>query len=497
MTKPIIYKTAAITITLITSAFLFNCSGYSSGGSSSTALSAFASALAEDMVLTSPTAQRSGTSLFSTEPQYLINGDVIAMAGPDPEDSPKEKKDSLEALLATTAPASCAIVLNLQNAGRASCYGPSVNWINHEFNNVSGTWPGGDLGIWSDSEPTGEACVAAQLNAQMKGVISMVDSAQFIGAGMACVANKNGDTLPSSPSTSLDLTSSMTGVITMNSSALTVSSAIIMRDANDSSGNPVFVTTLTGTAGTKTFDIRIKHVSTSTDDSTNKGKISVKIVDSSGPGSTDGASLEYEKSSSTVGKLLLKKINFNGTSGDPFVSPTNYSIDYNKSWNNNADYLLASIDPSKFTGTYAYAWQAGNGDSHTRTFNAILNESGGTVTGSAFFGYGPTMQVGPGSISGMICAWTGPDQNHTPVSKVQREDLVLTSGKFVVSGTTHTTFDPVADCEASTSGTTMVMSWNSTGVSESRSVSSTTENLSLLSEVSAALTLPTEPADVD
>jgi hypothetical protein len=496
--KKIISGIITISLIVTTSTLLLNCTGLSSsGGSGGDTLSEFATAIAEDMVLTSPTAQRSGASIFSTGPQYVTNGEVVAMAGPEAEDSPKEKKEALETLLASAAPSTCAIALTLQNAGRASCYGPSVNWINHEFNNTSGTWPGGDLGIWKDSEPSGEACVAAQLNAQMKGVISFVDAAQFIGASIACVANKNGDSLPSTASTSLNVTSSMAGIVTINSTALTVTSAIIARDADDSFGNPVYITTLSGTAGTKTFDIRIKHVSTAADDSTNKGKISVKIVNSSGPGSTDGASLEYEKASSTSGKLLLKKINFTGTSGDPFVSPSNYSVDYGKAWNNNADYLLAAIDPSKFTGTYAYAWQAGNGDSHTRTFNAILSESGGTVTGSTFFGYGPTMQTGPGSITGMICAWTGPDQNHTPVSKVQRENIALVSGTFVVSGTTNITFDPVADCEANTSGTTMVMGWNNTGVSETRSVSNTTENLSLLSEVAAALTLPTAPTNVD
>ncbi|MCC2679177.1 MAG: hypothetical protein K0R29_1753, partial [Pseudobdellovibrio sp.] len=455
----------------------------------------FSQILAEEMVLTSPTAQRVGGSLFSTGPTYAALGDVIAMIGPSPDDSPKEKKEAIETLLGDTP--SCVVSLFLQNAARANCYGPSVSYSQHEFDGSSGTWPGGDLGIWTDTDSaTGEACVAAQLNAQMKGAISFIDTAQFIAAGVACVANKNGLSLPSSPSSSLDLTSSMSGIVMINGSPMTVTAAQILRDTNDTSGNAVYVTTLSGTVGTKTFDIRIKHISTSSDDSTNKGKISVKVVDTNSGGSTDGASLEYEKNSSSSGKLLLKKINFNGTTGDPFVSGSNYSVDYSKLWNNNADYLLASIDPSKFTGTYAYAWQAGRMDDHSRTFNAILNESGGIVTGTAFFGYGPTMQAGAGSIQGMICAWTGPDQNHTPVSKVQRQDMVLSSGKFVVSGTTYTTYDPVADCEADTNGTTMTMAWLD-GTTQDRSVSSTTENLKPLSDVSGVLTLPTEPTNVD
>lgn len=409
---------------------------------------------------------------------------------PSADDAPSEKQDGLETLLAATAPASCAIALTLQSAGRANCYGPSVNYTNHEFDSSNGSWPGGDLGIWEEST-NGEACISAQLTAQMRGAISYVDMGQFIGAGIACVANKNSLSLPASAGSTLDVTAEMAGAVTVDGSALTVTSATIAREA-DAGSYPVYVTTLAGTAGTKTISIRIKHVSTSADDSTNRGKISVK-VSNTGPASTDGVSLEYEKTSATSGTVLLKKINFNSAGQDPFVSASDYTVDYSKSWNNNADYLIAEFNPTNYTGTFAYAWQAGHGDSHTRVFNAILTESGSAVTGSSFFGFGPTVQTGAGAISGMICAWTGPDSTHVPVSKVQRQNIELTSGKFVVSGTSYTVFDPVADCDASGS---MSMSWNS-GAS-TRAVNSTTENLRSLSEVTSTIgSLPTAPTVVD
>lgn len=105
------------------------------------------------------------------------------------------------------------------------------------------------------------------------------------------------------------------------------------------------------------------------------------------------------------------------------------------------------------------------------------------------------MQTGPGAISGMICAWTGPDVSgsKTVQSKVQRQNLTLSSGKFIVSGTSQTVFDPVVDCEASGS---MSMSWNS-GAS-TRSVNSTTENLAGISEVATVIgSLPSAPSNVD
>ena len=499
--KSILTLTAGLSAT----AFIFNCSGAGTsgstgGGGGGTGLSSYASALAEDLVMVSPTAQRTAGSILSTGPRYFEKDGVFIMSGPNADDSPKEKSDALETLLAATAPASCNIALNLQNAGRANCYGPNVNYTNHEFDDSTGQYPGGDLGIWVATDPTtSEACSASQLNAQMKGVISYVDTAQFIAAGMACVANKAGKSFPSSAGTSVDLTADMSGVVTVNAGALNVTAATIARDADDGSGNPVYVTTLTGTVGTKTVDVRVKHVSTTADDSTNKGKISVKITDSSGPGSTDGVSLQYEKVSSSVARFLLKSVNFNNSAAaDPYVGGGNYSVDLTTMWSGNANFLKAEIDPSKYTGNYQYAWQAGNGDSHARVFNAVLSESGGNVSGKTFFGFGPRMQTGPGTIDGMICNWAGPGNNHSPVTEVQREDIALNgSGKFEVSGTTKITFDPVADCEANTSGTTMAMSWNIGGVSGSSTVDLTTKDLAPLTDVSSFITAPTAPADVD
>ena len=480
----------------VTAAVMFtNCSpassGSTAGGGGGSSLSEFATVLSEDMVLTSPTAQRTGTSILGS--RYFMKGDVMVMAAPGADDSPKEKKDALEDLLADTAPASCAIALNVQNSGRANCYGPSVAWTNHEFDNLSGSWLGGDLGIWEDSEASGEACVAAQLTQQMKGVISYADSAQFIGAGIACVANKKGSALPATAGVQLDLTADMAGIVTINSAALTVALAQIERIADDASGNPVYVTTMNGTAGGVSYEIRIKHVSTATDDSTNMGKISVKV--DNGTNSTNGISLEYVKASATSGKFLLRKTNFAFTGIVPFVSGSDYSVNFNHAtpWNN-ADYFIAEIDPTKYTGKFAYAWQAGAGDSHTRVFNAILSEAAGVVTGSAFFGFGPTMQTGPGAIDGMICAWTGPEPGpaHTPVAKVQRQDMTLTGGKFVLTGTSATVFDPVQDCEAIG---TMAMSWST---SSTRTVASTTENLRPLGEVASTVgALPSAPVNVD
>lgn len=420
-----------------------------------------------------------------------MNNKVVLFNSPSPEEDGAKKKDRLKELLKDTAPATCNIALTLHNPGNAPCYSPNVSYTDHEYDSSGGSFPGGDLGIWEDANAGGEACLAAQLNGRMKGVMSLVDAGQFIGAGIGCVANKEGIALPTAANTSADLTSAMSGVITVDTQPLTITSATIARDA-DSGSNPVFLTTLTGTAGTKTINIRIKHVPTTSDDSTIRGKISV-VVSNTSPASTDGVSLEYEKTTSTEGKFLLKKINFNTAAQDPFVSGSDRTVDFSKNWNNNADYFIGSMNLTNFTGQFSYAWQAGNGDSHTRVFNTVVTSNGGTPEATGFFGFGPRVQNGAGGISGMICAWTGPDSSHTPVTKVQKQTMIFSSNKFVVSGTQNTVFDPVADCEATGS---MAMTWNSGG--STRLVSATTENLSPLAEVASTIgTLPTAPTTVD
>lgn len=472
---------------------LVNCSSKSSSSDSvAPTLSEFSYILGEDMVVSSPTAQRTTATSLSLDDKglqfYMKNG-VLIMAAPTAEASPTDKKEGLETLLSAAAATTCSVDITLANSAKADCYGPSVNYTNHDADNSSGQWPSGDLGIWEEAGSSGQACIADQLNMQMKGAASLVDLGQYITAGLGCIAKKNSLSLPA-VGASLDLAEKAEGLIKVDATDMTVTTATLSREANDADGNSVYVTTLSGTAGAKTFSIRLKHVPTASDDSTNKGKVSVKLVEGS---TTKAASLEYEKTSATVGKMLLKKVDYNSAPVDPYFSSSDLTVDFSKSWNGNANYLLAEFDPSSYVGTFAYAWQAGNADSHTRVFNAKISASGSDVTGSAFFGFGPKMQEGPGSISGMICAWTGPDVSgsKTVQSKVQRQDMTLSSGKFVLSGTSKTVFDPVVSCEAST----LQMSW---GTSSTRNASATTENLAPLTELSTAIgTLPTAPDNVD
>lgn len=173
------------------------------------ALSSYADSLAEDMLLASPTATRS------------VSGFSVSEVSPfadtaSPGDGLKKKKEAVEALLASAAPATCAISLTIQNSTNANCYGPNVNYTNHpDATGTPGSYPGGDLGLWEANATSGEACSSDQLNSRLKGVASYADLAVFMMSGMACLANKNGTPLPAA-SGNVDLTALMTGNLNIN-----------------------------------------------------------------------------------------------------------------------------------------------------------------------------------------------------------------------------------------------------------------------------------------
>lgn len=478
-------------------------------GTSTSTLSAYADSLAEDMLVASPTASRSVTGFSVSEVSPFADT-------ASPGDGLKKKKEAVEALLASAAPATCAISLTIQNSTSANCYGPSVAYTNHPADASNGSWPGGDLGIWEPTAVSGEACASDQLNSRLKGVASYADLAIFMMSGMACAANKNGTPLPAA-SGNVDLTAIMASNVNINGSPATVSSAVVYRDA-DVGGTRVYRYTLTATQGTKTYTLRTKHNPQDATDSTFRGKISVKVGDSdpasktgncagsTATGSQQALSMAYEKTSATAATYLVKSAEFCGHDADPFVSGTDFSVNLakeyaittmEKGWGNNANYFLAAFDPSKFTGQFYYAWQAGKGDSHSRTLNLVLSGTATAVTGSAFFGYGPKMQVAPGGISGMICAWTGPDSHHNPIAFVQRQNIGVTApATMFTPSASYITYDPVntpADCEA---GAGTVTTWS--GPSSPRDTGATTRNLVAISEVGTAMgSTPTNPTEVD
>lgn len=442
-------------VLVISSFLLLECapknSEDSSGGGNASSL-AFPSGVA----VSSPTS--STTTIFRA---MTVDSNVPA----------SEKTDALDALVGGTA-SSCAISVNLQNAGRANCYGPQLDYLNHpDANTASGQAPGGDLGIWEAAEAGSTACSAAQLNQQVGGVASQVDAGLFAAAGLICLANSSGKGLPGTDET-VDLTTEIAGNITINGSAITVASATIAKTI-DSNGNSVYTSVIDASP----YYIRLKHIATASDNSTYYGKLSF---------TSNGrkTSILYSKPSATSVVYELKS----GSSAS-YVSNSNYTVAFS-SQVSNADYLLASYNPTDFSGTFLYAWQAGGNDSHTRVFNANIS----TTDGTTFFGFGPSITSGSdlGAISGMICNWAINGNTHVPVSFVQKQVLAVSGGVFTAASS-QITYDPVNSCESSDSNFQFKKATSSTYTT----ANTTTKDLAPLTDVAAAITRPTAPAEVD
>ena len=105
------------------------------------------------------------------------------------------------------------------------------------------------------------------------------------------------------------------------------------------------------------------------------------------------------------------------------------------------------------------------------------------------------MQVGPGGITGMICAWTGPGSLHNPVAFVQRQNITVTApATMFTTSLSKVTYDPVNSCATSTA---MIMTWTG-GTSSPRDASTTTNDLVPVSEVATAMgATPGPPTEVD
>lgn len=465
-------------------------SGGGGGGSSVNSL-----AFPNDLAVASPTASSSTLMMGYSNDLGAFAIDSGAKAS--------DKKQAMEQVLSNSNGAGCSIAITTIAPTNATCYGPQLSYQNHPDGTASGNCPGsapfssypclptGDLGIWTATESTGEACAAAELNSRIKGVASQVDAGLFTMAGMICALKLSGQSEPTLGNT-VDLTSSLSGKITIDGQVVSLTSATIT--ATTATAGTAYVSQILGTtnSGTKVYSIRLKHIPTNSDNSTYTGKLSISKIQAGAPGQVDATSILYNKSSASSTIYELRSANFSGSSTDPYVSSTNKSVKLTTGWANNANYIITQYDPSTFTGNVLYAWQAGSGDSHTRVFNA--NISGTTnPTGTAYFGFGPNFGSGSGygSITGMICNWAGPGNSHTPVTKVQKQTMTTSGGKFVVS-TSNITYDPVNACE-SNSGTFQY----STNATTWTTANTTTENLVSQSEVASNITAPTAPTDVD
>lgn len=397
------------------------------------------------------------TDLVVTLPYSSSTASASVAAGKALQDFDTEK-DELQDMLGGTTASECSFTLNLFSPALISptCYGPQIDYQNHPdgAGGESGQLPPGDLGIWNAAE-NGEACAAVKVNQLVDAVGAQVDSAVSIFASIACSLNVNEVELPA-VGESLDLVDEFASILSENSIVGTVVTiASLARAADDDEGHAVYDFAFEGSVsdGELTIPVRLylRHIPLDDDNATYKGKLSFVFegeahvdLEGSGENDTHAGSVLYHKSAANAMTLRLKEAQYRPAEGiaDPLdlttydIDATNtYEEDSTNGWQNNLNYALFAIDPQNGTGSYAYAWSAGSGDSHTRVFNATVEAAeDGTKSGCAYYGYGPQakLNVNLGTIDGMICNWAGPGNSHQTNQLVQRQCVIEDiAGQFI------------------------------------------------------------------
>jgi len=388
-------------------------------------LTSYMSYLADGFAVSSPTAKSSSSTLQAQSSEYR------AMAVLTSEATISEKAEIVKELAEGKSAAGCSFTLpNLGQLGaRANCYGPSVDYTGHPDGSApSGSLPGGDLGIWNYAEAgSGEACAVAQLNKLSSSASAYVDASLLLQAASICSLDAAGKTLPDVGSEAVyttELSASLAGP-----TGATITSATVKRTAES-----VAEFIIEGTTnGSSMFKTTIRHTVGSSET-----EYTGIIFGSFVTAAKDAFSVEYSRSGSALKARLVAGSWATSTADATIFDSTSSRVNAGGTFQGNMNHAILNFDTTAKTGTISYAWQAGSGDSNTRVFNAYVSGTAGSRTGCGFFGYGAKFSTdfasNTNAISGMICNWAGPGNNHVThlqSSKAQKQCFTESSGKFV------------------------------------------------------------------
>jgi hypothetical protein len=433
------------------------CSGC--GGSSST--TKFSTAI-PSIAVTSPTVAKANSSRSRGRSRSAV-------------ETTSQLSQDIANILASTTKAQCFQNLNFSaTAPLTACYGPMLVYKNNP-NGAGSTQPGcpsgagvyclptGDLGIWPTAsgpvtavDTTGEACASAEMNSLVVDVSNTVNTAIKLMAGLACLAQLDGDALPA-PGASLDLSADTQA----SYSGSTVTTAAIAQESAPVGGFPVYRLTFQGTIGGLPVSLTLRH-SPNSNGTDSAGRVYGTVgVDAS---SVRGFSIVYNRTAGVDSFVAKSAITPNsaGTSG-LFDSSGNYqwatflANGSAGSSDRDARFVLTQVSDSTNLGTMLFAWQAGGSDTHTRVLNATTTAGAGGAadSGYAYFGFGAPMGTSSGSILGMCCNWAGPggtciqssgNYDKSGLAENQVFSRSLATGYFVPTSS-NITYAPLNSCD--------------------------------------------------
>lgn len=407
------------TLLIVTLFFILNCEKKESSSTEelqSEVSNMLSAALAEAGV-SSPTAKKTNTTMY---PLNLVG----SLEASEQVMTAEEQITAIEDQSQKPTIDRCFEGINLDvglTETQLSCFGPNVEISgasypfessvtigtftgSDSFQNIQGSngrAPKGDLGIWSATEASGEACISAKMNTLVNDASKTVFVTEKLFAAVLCVANHSNVALPT-VGTSVNLLSLVSGRL----AGVTFGTASLSNVSSGSSGANTYTMSLGGTINSGTF---LLTSTTTKSDSTVSGRIyGYKPNIGSGGQQANSElavfSVVYNQTASSH-KVLMRAAVASNVSG---AFDANHDLNFNSVSGNNYYYILSDIEPVSNLGKLYMAWQAGGGDSHTRVFRTETSTSGGTDSGFGYFGYGDKINQGTpslGTIRGMICNW--------------------------------------------------------------------------------------------
>ncbi len=357
----------------------------------------------------------------------------------------------------------------LRVTGRdASCFGPQLLYQNHPDGSDStetAELPRGDLGLWLEVEAEkGNACAAAQLNAKMKGLRYKTFSGLAIFAGMLAQAGKSDEFDNILNTGELDLAEQMNALalehIVFNEAVIAFDSE---RDVWSYRVRFDFRHLNADDPQSAAFSMTVKPGEES---GLYSGVLNYRVDGRHGDGNCEGKEVEhlgsvaFEKAAENSVLTQARNAVFCGHDGENGFDANGlldagYSQDkYADGWAGNFSIFTAIFEPENHAGRFAYSWQAGPRDSHSRIFNITMTGNA-SADSEAWYGFGDSLVQEDAEymqIKGFICNWAGPGNQHTLTGKAQRQLMQLKGGtdslKFepVASGS-NITYAPVNACE--------------------------------------------------
>ena len=449
----------------------------SSSSTTTTTDSSMVTAMPSNLSVSSNT--ESGASVSSRTAGRTSSSEISDTSDPKKH---KDKVARLEAVLNSDDINQChkAIPKKMKGSGGSvNCFGPELAYVNHPSDNSSdGTLPTGDLGIWTaySDNTTLEACAVGQMNKLLSKVGRKVDLAMGITAMMVCAAKNDGLSKPAVDGDALDVTASVAKTqVKDKRGGMVITSATLKRSTVASTGKKKYTSKITGsfsytlsdgTTDNQSFAIKFQHVpDTDSTDSVKAGEGLVQMWQEQDETDqncgTEGfdvvTSVAYKNTSDNLSFRAVKaRFSDNMTKSEYFDSSgevvgTSITDNASGGWCADFNVVRANIDKDGF-GKVGYAWQAGERDGYTRTFNIkTVYNSSDNQTGNAFFGFNPHPDNGSyrsTNIDRMICNWAGPGNSKTGVAKIQRQKLSYDSTANVwKSIQDNITFAPTTSCD--------------------------------------------------